>query len=71
MTDPTLEARKQAAEAWFRELQARLTDELNRIEAEAPAELYPGEPGRFELKDWVRAEGGGGTMGLLRGRVFE
>ncbi len=71
MTDPVLEARKQAAEAWFRELQARLTSELNAIEAEAPDDLYPGEPQRFELTDWTRAEGGGGTMGILRGRVFE
>jgi len=71
MTDAALEARKQAAETWFREVQARLTAELNAIEAEAPVDLYPGEPARFELKDWTRAEGGGGTMGLLRGRVFE
>ncbi len=71
MTDPILEARKETAEAWFRELQARLTAELNAIEAEAPADLYPGEPQRFELTDWTRAEGGGGTMGMLRGRVFE
>ncbi len=71
MTDPVLEARKQAAEAWFRELQARLTTELNAIEAEAPAELYRGDPRGFELTDWTRAEGGGGTMGMLRGRVFE
>jgi coproporphyrinogen III oxidase len=71
MTDPVLEARKQAAEAWFRELQARLTAELNAIEAEAPSDLYPGEPERFELSDWSRSEGGGGTMGMLRGRVFE
>jgi coproporphyrinogen III oxidase len=66
-----LQVRKHAAEAWFRELQARLTAQLNAIEAEAPDDLYPGEPGRFELKDWTRPEGGGGTMGLLRGRVFE
>jgi coproporphyrinogen III oxidase len=71
MTDPVLEARKQAAEAWFRELQARLTSELNAIEAEAPSDLYPGEPAHFDLTDWTRAEGGGGTMGMLRGRVFE
>jgi len=71
MTDSVLDARKAAAEAWFRELQARLTADLNAIEAQAPADLYPGEPGRFELKDWTREEGGGGTMGLMRGRVFE
>ena len=71
MTDHALDARKQVAEAWFRELQARLTAELDAIEAEAPDDLYPGPPGRFELTDWVRPEGGGGTMGMLRGRVFE
>ena len=71
MTDPALESRKQAAEAWFRELQARLTGALNAIEESAPDDLYPGAPGRFALTDWVRAEGGGGTMGMLRGRVFE
>lgn len=71
MSTADLERRKVAAEAWFREVQARLTAELNAIEIEAPDELYPGPPGVFELKDWVRAEGGGGTMGLLRGRAIE
>jgi coproporphyrinogen III oxidase len=66
-----LERRKQAAEAWFRDLQARLCAALEAIEDDAPADLYPGEPGRFELKPWARHEGGGGTMGLMRGRVFE
>jgi coproporphyrinogen III oxidase len=69
MTD--LDTRKQAAEAWFRELQARLCAALEAIEDDAPADLYPGAPGRFELKPWERAEGGGGAMGLMRGRVFE
>jgi coproporphyrinogen III oxidase len=69
--DLALETRKQAAEAWFRALQARLCAALEAIEADAPADLYPGEPGRFALKPWERPEGGGGTMGLMRGRVFE
>ncbi len=71
MIDPVLEIRKQRAEAWFREFQLRLTAALNAIETEAPDALYPDPPGRFELKPWTREEGGGGTMGLLRGRVFE
>jgi coproporphyrinogen III oxidase len=66
-----LEIRKQDAEAWFRELQARIIAAFEAIEDDAPTDLYPGEPGRFELKPWARAEGGGGTMGLMRGRVFE
>ena len=72
MTDAShLEARKQAAQAWFHDLQGRLCAALEAIERDAPDDLYPGEPGKFELKDWARAEGGGGRMGLLRGRVFE
>jgi coproporphyrinogen III oxidase len=72
MTDAAeLESRKQSAEAWFRELQAHICGALEAIEDDAPADLYPGEPGRFGLKPWERHEGGGGTMGLMRGRVFE
>jgi coproporphyrinogen III oxidase len=72
MTDQSdLETRKQTAEAWFRTLQGRLCSALESIEDDAPADLYPGAPGRFELKPWTRPEGGGGTMGLMRGRVFE
>ena len=68
---PDLETRKHAAEAWFRELQGLICAALEAIEDDAPADLYPGEPGRFALKPWARHEGGGGTMGLMRGRVFE
>ncbi|RAK57974.1 oxygen-dependent coproporphyrinogen oxidase [Phenylobacterium deserti] len=72
MTDRALlEDRTAQARAWFDTLRDRIAAEFERIEDEAPAELYPGEPGRFELKPWVRAEGGGGVMGFLRGRFFE
>jgi coproporphyrinogen III oxidase len=67
----TLQDRKVRAKAWFDELQARITAEFERLEDEAPAELYPDERGQFELKPWVREAGGGGTMGLMRGRFFE
>jgi len=66
-----LEDKNSRARAWFDTLRDRLVAEFERLEDEAPADLYSGEPGRFELKPWVRAAGGGGVMGFLRGRFFE
>jgi len=68
---PILSEKSQRARAWFDALRDRIVAEFERLEDEAPADLYPGEPGRFELKPWARAEGGGGVMGFLRGRLFE
>ena len=59
------------AREWFDALRDRIAAEFERLEDEAPRDLYPGEPGRFELKPWVREAGGGGVMGFLRGRFFE
>jgi len=64
-----------SAQAWFEDLRDRICAEFERLEDEAPAELYPGEPGRFTREDWRRGDGsadeGGGTMGLMKGRLFE
>ncbi|MDP3660380.1 oxygen-dependent coproporphyrinogen oxidase [Phenylobacterium sp.] len=65
------EDRSARSRAWFDTLRDRLVAEFERLEDEAPADLYPGEAGRFELKPWVREAGGGGVMGFLRGRFFE
>lgn len=59
------------ARAWFDELRDRLVAAFEALEDDAPTHLYPGAPGRFELKPWVREAGGGGVMGFLRGRLFE
>jgi len=67
----SLDTRKTAAKAWFDDLQRRIIASFEAIEDDAPAILYPGEAGRFELTPWVREAGGGGTMSLLRGRFFE
>jgi coproporphyrinogen III oxidase len=67
LDEKSLRARK-----WFDALRDRITAAFELLEDEAPAELYPGEPGRFELKPWVRPAGGGGVMGFMRGgRFFE
>ena len=66
------EKQKRAAD-WFRELRDTICAEFETLEREAPADLYPGEPGIFEYTDWTRKveNGGGGTGGMLRGRFFE
>jgi coproporphyrinogen III oxidase len=60
------------AEAWFSELRDRLCAEFEAIEDEF-ADTRPdgGLPGRFERSDWQRPGGGGGTIAVMRGQVFE
>ena len=65
--------RKDRAQAWFRTLQSDILDVLERLEVDAPAALFGGEPGKFERTPWSRApetgadgqpvETGGGVMG--------
>lgn len=75
------EAQKQRASDWFEDLRSRICAEFERLEdelAEGPHAELP--PGRFERKPWTRTAvnddpdsgpGGGGTMAVMRGRVFE
>ena len=70
----TAERRAQAA-SWFAELRDRLRVAFETIEDEYVAETGNGPAGRFEEKPWTRpdesGEGGGGTISLMHGRVFE
>ena len=67
MTD-ALDARKERARAWFETLRDDICRALEGLEDEAGAE---GAPGRFVRRPWERKEGGGGTMAILNGRLFE
>jgi coproporphyrinogen III oxidase len=79
MTATDIDTRKAAARAWFEALQERLIAAFEALEeaCDGPFEAdAPRTPGRFERRPWSRdnhdgAPGGGGTMGLLRGRFFE
>jgi coproporphyrinogen III oxidase len=73
-----MEERKGQASVWFAELRDRITAALEAIEGELPAEaqLSDQPAGRFvrtpwERKDHTGADGGGGVMAMLHGRVFE
>lgn len=62
---PSLE--EQSVE-WFRDLRDRICAQFEALEDA----LDGNQPaGRFQIKKWDRAEGGGGEMAIMRGRVFE
>jgi coproporphyrinogen III oxidase len=67
-----IEARKARARRWFESLQGDICAAFEAIEAdyEGPSDL---PPGRFERRPWERTEanGGGGVMAIMKGRVFE
>jgi coproporphyrinogen III oxidase len=59
--------RQEQATQWFATLRDRLCAEFEAIEDEGSG----GGPGRFERRDWQRPGGGGGTMAVMKGGVFE
>ena len=76
--DTRLDERKRRAQAWFEALRDDLCAAFEQVEAELPEKAPGGDrpPGRFVRAPWARqdetgAPGGGGTMSLLAGRVFE
>lgn len=69
-SDP-LDLKKVETRAWFEHLRDRIHAAFEALEDAAPADLFPGEPGRFVRTAWERPEGGGGVMGMMYGRLFE
>jgi coproporphyrinogen III oxidase len=66
--EPGIEQLQTQAALWFRELRDRICTAFEAIEDECADEALGG---RFERTAWDRAEGGGGEMSVMRGRVFE
>jgi coproporphyrinogen III oxidase len=79
MNEILTQSRKVQARTWFQSLQDQIMAAFESIEDDCfgPfADDAPITPGRFERKPWTRTDhdgqpGGGGTMGMLHGRVFE
>ena len=78
MSNDLLETRKARARAWFEALRDDICAAFEAVEAGLP----PGAPfadrtaGRFVRTPWSRsdhsgADGGGGVMSIMHGRVFE
>jgi coproporphyrinogen III oxidase len=72
----TLDDRKSQATAWFAELRDQICTAFEQLEDSVEAPNDSGSPGRFVRKDWKRSDhsgapGGGGTMSVMHGRVFE
>ncbi len=73
-----LEDKKEKSRLWFKELRDKICHEFETLEQEANRTLFPGENGKFQYTDWIpqnkKTDGksfGGGTAGLMRGRLFE
>ncbi|WP_339702695.1 oxygen-dependent coproporphyrinogen oxidase [uncultured Sphingosinicella sp.] len=69
----SFDARQTAAADWFRTLRDRICAAFEALEDDLGGDAAPG---RFERKSWDRADhtgapGGGGTMSVMKGRVFE
>ncbi len=69
------EDHKRQAATWFARLRDRICTEFTAIEAELTGTHGDMPAGSFMRKDWKRddagGDGGGGTMSIMKGRVFE
>ena len=68
--------RKARAKAWFEELRDKICSAFEALEDAHAGQMKDRAAGRFARKAWQRppengSDAGGGTMAIMRGRVFE
>ncbi len=68
-----IEKKKKIAADWFCQLRDQICAEFEKIEQEYTPSLTlpPQGGGKFVRTSWERADGGGGEMSVMKGRVFE
>ncbi|WP_428676147.1 oxygen-dependent coproporphyrinogen oxidase [Reyranella sp.] len=75
--EATITRQKEEAATWFAGLRDRICAAFESLEDDLQGTHRDKAPGRFQRKSWEREKGpngedhGGGTMSLMRGRVFE
>ncbi len=65
----TIDEKKKQATAWFRRLRDEICAEFEAIETELKHNDAPA--GTFKRTPWSHANGGGGEISIMKGRVFE
>jgi coproporphyrinogen III oxidase len=66
-----IDAQKKTAATWFSTLQSEIIATLQSLEDKASPVIYGEGSSQFVRTPWVRTQGGGGTMAVLEGRLFE
>jgi len=69
-----IDQQKETAKNWFEELRSNICGAFEAIENDYEGVLASQPPGKFERKSWFREDDpkkGGGTMAVMKGRVFE